>query len=49
MQLFYHKNKKNNICNSHLVQELHLAESEKLIAKNVFGEDEGLSGFRSRR
>ena len=34
---------------SHLIQKLHLAESEKLIAKNVFVEDEGLPGFRSRR
>ncbi len=34
---------------SHLIQELHLAESENLIAKNVFGADERLPGFRSRR
>ena len=34
---------------SHLIQELHFAGSENLIAKNVFGADEGLSGFRYER
>ena len=50
----YHRGKPMSIQlspkhNSHLIQEVHFAGSENLIAKNVFGEDEGLPGFRSRR
>ena len=32
---------KASLQSSHLIQKLHLAESEKLIAKNVFGVGEG--------